>query len=277
MQAMSETEISTDAVIEEKEKKSPVVRINGQPTKENIRANTILITMSFPDSTSSVWTLHLEDVDGIDVESLSLLEITVLLTDMGVLPDSAIIVSVFKVKEITEGAVFPLRNEEVYVRPYFDEDGVITYYEMMAKNNKDYFVFWNIEDGFEVRDSLTGTSLLYVQEVNAESPHFIGKDAFLLIESETNTRILFSVYSHEDWKVDEWNYVVGSMLGMCYGAVNGYSFIIGVTEVEEINYSNRLMQDINSVETYRLSVTDKENESTAVIELDADCIVLRCH
>lgn len=277
MQAMSETEISTDAVDEEKEKKGAVVRINGQPTKDSLRANTILITLSFPDSTSSVWTLHLEDVDGIDTESLSLLEISVLLTDMGALPESAIIVSVFQVKEITEGSVFPLRNEEVYVRPYFDEDGVITYYEMMAKNNKDYFVFWNIEDGFEVRDSLTGVSLLYVQVVSLESPHFIGKDAFLLIENETNTRILFSVYSHGDWKLDEWNYVVGSILAMCYGAVSGYSFVVGVTEIEETSYTNRLMQDINAVETYRLSITDKENDATAVIDLDADCVVIRCH
>lgn len=276
MQAITEAENVT-VTPEEPENKKPVIRVSPLPKMESIKENTILITLSFEIGGSAVWALHLEDINGIDEETLSLLEVSVLLTDLSVLPEGSMVASIFKVIEIVEDSPFPYRNEEVYVQPYFDENGVMTYYEVMAKNNEDFFVYWNIEDGFEVKSKKTNESLLVLQEVNIENPHFIGKDALMLIEIESNARLLFSVYDKPGWSRENWNYLLGSMLGMCFGTLNGYEFVTGKTDIEEIAYSNRIMQDINAVDSYKLSIFDAESDSYAAINLDTDCVVLHCH
>lgn len=272
-----ETVVENAVGLSTSEKSKGTVSIHPLPKKGDIGIGTILVTMTFPTGGHTVWAISFTGVPETETPSLSLLEVSLLLSDVDAIPDDAVVAAVFQIKELNEGSPFPYVNGGVYARPTFDADGILDFYELMAKNNEDYFIFWNIEEGFEIKDSKTSETLLVYQYADQNNPHFIGKDALLLIEERTNARILFSVFQGETWQESEWNYVIGSMLAMCYGTVEGYTFASGKTEIEETVYSDRLMGAVNEVNFYRLAISDKENEGVTAIDLDASCVVLRLH
>lgn len=262
-------------IVEEMEsgETKPCLALAVNPTMASITPNTILITVGELTGATRVMTLSF--TNGIlEDELLSLLNISSLLIELNAISPGSVVLGIFQVKEI-QNHLFPFRNGEIYCRPYLADDGVITHYELLSRENEEFFILWEEELGWRATDKKTGVTLVTLEEVGPGSPHLVGSEALVLLEVESNIRMLYSVYG--DLPEAQWPYFMAGLLRMGFNTIEGYQFINGPSEVVEVSYTGRLNSPVNDADLYRISIGDKDRDAYAEMDFDSDCLVFMTH
>lgn len=258
-------------VKEEKEGNSLV--ISPHPKREDIKEHSLLVTLGENLRTARTLVVNIvgEEERSKDISLLMLVNI---FHQFGLIYPNEGIFCIFRVDEIVDKHPFPYRNGAVYARPHFVE-GVLVSFEMMARNNPDFFVYWDKEKGCTVKDTDTGNAMLCIEDITPENPLFIGADTLVILDLKNDLRIPYTVYG--TLEREQWCFFIGTFLAMLFNTTEGYSFINGSSEIEAIDYTDALMSDLNAFDRVRVVINDTDTDGFAELQFTADKILTTAH
>lgn len=207
------------------------------------------------------------------VEEISLNEISDMLVKLDVLTDDETIIAVFHVADVDPGSVYPFSNGEIYVRPSVDEYGFIENFAIHARNNPEFTVDFDTDNGWSVRPTGESKTVLSLQEIDESNPLVVGKEVFLLVDTDLDQRIPYSV--HGGLSDLDWSAFTGSMIAMTQGSLHGFEYYLGLSSIEETTYSDCFTRDTN-VELHTIVLTSKD-ETTAFFPLGPKAVTTKRH